>query len=89
MRIKAYPRDERKSQIMAIMAIEVQHGRIPKLTMYQIAKRLDMSPSSHLMKILKEMDEERLLDSWWVEHRSNKLKMIFTLPPNTYELPYR
>jgi len=87
MRIKAYRRDERKVQIMAALAIKAQHGQQPKMTMYQLAKRLDMSPSTHLLNILKEMQSVGLLTCEREEHRSGIERLVWWLPGGSYQLP--
>ena len=87
MRIKAYNRDERKVQVLAALAIKAQHGQPPKMTMYQIAKTLDMSPSTHLLNILKEMQSAGLLTCERQEHRPGVERMVWWLPKGSYQLP--
>lgn len=87
MRIKAFTRDERKVQIMAALAIKAQHGEPPRMTMYQLAKRLDMSPSTHLLNILKEMQSAGLLTCERQEHRPDVVRLVWWLPEGSYQLP--
>lgn len=89
MRIKAYSRDERKAQVIALLAIEAQHGREPKMTMYRIAKGLDMSPSNHLTKILKEMVVSGVLDCSQVIHRPGVNKAVWGLKRGTWAYPQK
>lgn len=89
MKTKAYSRAERKEQIKTTILIAIQNGLGNGRSMYQIAKSLDMSPSSHLMGMLKEL--------WWagelrldfVEHRPGLHKSIWKLPDQSYVMPTR
>jgi len=87
MRIKTYSRYERKAQVIALLSVEAQHGRTPKMTMYRIAKGLDMSPSNHLTKILKEMVAAGLLDCSQAIHRPGVNKAIWGLKEGTWAYP--
>lgn len=87
MRIKAYSRDERKVQVLQALAIKAQRGEQPRMTMYQIAKRLDLSPSTHLMNILKEMEEQGMLQSFTTTHRPNMRRRVWELKEGSYQLP--
>jgi len=87
MKIKAYSRAERKEQILNTLLIKVQHGKKPNATMYQIAKSLDMSPSNHLMKILKEMAKDGQLNWYTTDHRPGLKKYVFMLPRGSYTPP--
>jgi hypothetical protein len=87
MGYRAYSRAERKVQIVASLAINVQHGKSPVLTMYGIAKRLDIRPSTHLLKILAEMVNSGDLTVLYVEHRPNSIKGLYRLPEGSYTLP--
>jgi len=85
--IRAYSRAERKNQIILTLAIRAEHGGKPQATMYQIAKSLDMRPSTHLQKILMEMLTEHLLTVETAPHRPNKDKRLWKLPNGQYQLP--
>lgn len=87
MGYRAYSRAERKVQIVATLAIMVQHGKSPTATMYQIAKRLDIRPSTHLLKILAEMVAAGDLAVAQAYHRPNRNKGLYTLPDGSYSLP--
>jgi chromosome segregation and condensation protein ScpB len=58
---RACRKDERKSQIEREVAAAMVMSQKP-LSMTQIAKRLDMRPSSHLMNLLMELATEGRLD---------------------------
>lgn len=54
-------------------------------TMYDVAHRLGLRPSSHLMSMLKELQREGLLDGYTVIHRvmngrENVEKIFWYLP---------
>lgn len=85
--IRAYSRGERKEQIIATLAIKMQSGLGSGATMYQIAKSLDMRPSTHLQKILEEMWQDEVLTVKTVPHRPNRDKKLWILPKGTYQLP--
>lgn len=87
MRRRAYSRAERKEQIYMTLMVRVQRGQLPKMTMYAIAKALDMSPSSHLSKILLEMARDGLLQCEWINHRPNMQKCEWTLKEGTWAWP--
>jgi len=87
MSYRAYSRAERKVQIIASLAIMVQNGKTPVATMYQVAKKLDIRPSTHLLGILSEMVASGDLTVMYVEHRPNSLKGIYGLPEGSYTVP--
>lgn len=55
MRKKALSTEERRIQIVNWFAIRIQHGNEARATLYEIAKGLGMSPSSHLRRIVSHM----------------------------------
>jgi len=87
MGYRSYSREERKVQIIAALAIMVQHGKKPELTMYGIAKKLDMRPSTHLLRILREMVTDGLLNYHTEFHRPNMQKGVWELPLQSYRYP--
>ena len=87
MGYRAYSRAERKVQIVASLAIMVQHGKSPSATMYQIAKKIDVRPSGHLLKILAEMVASCDLSVAYKDHRPNSIKGIYELPEGSYTVP--
>jgi hypothetical protein len=87
MGYRAYSRVERKVQIVAVLANMVQHGKSPVATMYQIAKKLDIRPSTHLLGILAEMVATGDLAVEWAYHRPNRTKRLYALPDGSYSIP--
>lgn len=75
----AYSRGERKDQVQLAIRIAMSKGLGNGRTMYQIAKSLDMRPSSHLMGILKEMWFEGILTFQFHEHRPGVKKSVWSL----------
>lgn len=91
MKTKAYTRSERKDQIILAMALERRDTRYAQWTMYRIAHELNMSPSNHLMTILREMVRDGDLLSYEAGHRPGWNKTIFILDRthNARQLPVR
>lgn len=87
MGYRSYSRAERKVQIIASLAIMVQHGKPPVATMYQLAKKLDIRPSGHLLKILAEMVATGDLTVEMKDHRKNSIKGVYRLPEGSYTVP--
>lgn len=87
MRRRAYSRAERKEQIYLALMVRVQRGQPPKMTMYKLAHALDMSPSTHLTKILQEMERDGLIEAVWVKHRPNMKKCVWQLKEGTWAWP--
>lgn len=53
-----YSRVERKEMVVLAFLVHLQHGNENMLTTRQIAKKLGITPSPHLIAILKEMEKE-------------------------------
>jgi hypothetical protein len=87
MRRRAYSRAERKEQVYLTLMVRVQRMQRPAMTMYQIAKALDMTPSNHLAKILHEMARDGILQCVWVDHRPGIKKCVFELKEGTWDWP--
>ena len=62
MRIKALRREEREILVINWFQIRIQHDNEDYASMYEIARGLGMSPSSHLTNILSGMVEKGILD---------------------------
>lgn len=86
MKAKAFSRGERKAQIQAAFAVQIQQGLGNVMTVYGLAKKLNMAPSSHLQKIVKEMEEEGVLKSTYVVHRQG-WKRLYSM--QSVEFPAR
>lgn len=78
MRTKAFTRGERKAQIANAFIANMQQGLGNVLTVYQVAKKLKMSQSTHLQEIMLEMVEDGTLTFKTVNHRQT-WKRLFSL----------
>lgn len=80
---RAFRKHERKDQIeSAVAAGMIMSTR--GLSMRQIARKLDMRPSTHLMDILIEMASEGRLDYRVLPYRSKGIgaeRFVFFIPP--------
>ena len=89
MKRKAFSRAERQSMILDKFYSLVDSGKPPELTIYQLAKLMDMTPSPHLRSIVWELVHEGTLDSRTERHRKNTSKTVFFIPPHLYSFPKR
>lgn len=78
MRRKAYSRGEQKERIANAFLETIQKGLPNRLSMYSVAKHLDIAPSTKLQQIMLEMVEEDTL-SFVVENKGNTWKRVFSL----------
>lgn len=74
-------RSARKEQIEREIA-DYQRMNKQGLSMRQIAKRIGMSPSSHLMSILWELAEESRLIAKPLDYRPGMTAWNWKLPPD-------
>lgn len=84
---KAFTRDERKVMVVQWFAIRVQKGNEKFATMNEIAKGIGMTPSNHLLKILKEMYENKILMQKECFRPGRWRGWSFMLYPGTYTAP--
>lgn len=87
---KNYSREERKHQVLVAMAIAKRDHFVSMWTVSQIAKKLDISTSHHLRKIMDELVEDGSLvksthpyrkgwtQSWYRLNIEPKLSPIIT-----------
>ena len=87
MKRKAYSRAERQSMILDEFYKLVDKGITPELTVYKLAKLIDMTPSPHLRSILWDMVNEGVLDSRTEHHRPNSQRTVFFVPTGLYSFP--
>lgn len=87
MKVKALSRADRKQQIVNTLLIQLQHDLPPTATVYEMAKSLNLSPSSHLRKIMIEMVAEGRLTAHKTEHRPGVFKVLFGLAEGEYTAP--
>jgi len=62
VRKRSLRKEEREVQIINWFAIRIQHDNEDYATMYQIARGLGLTPSSHITSILKGMVEKGALE---------------------------
>jgi hypothetical protein len=62
MKIKALTRDDRKRQIMLAFAVNIQSGHDGRMTLADIARKLQLSVSTKLRDMVVELELEGLLD---------------------------
>lgn len=74
-----YDRGERKNQIVITLKLRIDKGITDGLTMWQLAKSLDITPSTHLQRILLEMVKENLLEYEVKPHRGETEKRVYRL----------
>lgn len=79
-RKKRMTRDERKQQIKNVLAFHLRTGGPVCGTQYDIAKWIGLSPSMHLLRLLREAVHEGTLESWTDKHRPNVVKEWFSVP---------
>lgn len=63
MRKKALSKEEREILVINWFQIRLQHDNYEYASMYEIAKGIGMSPSSHLTRILSWMVDKGTLDT--------------------------
>lgn len=71
MKRKALSRAGRKEQVVDAFRVALTKDDDAPKSMRWVAKRLDLSPSTKLIRILDEMCEEGTLCSFWVRDRSD------------------
>jgi hypothetical protein len=88
MRKKALTKDERKIHIINWFTIRLQHDNDEWASMYQIAKGIGMSPSSHLANILYWMVNEGDLEDTLL-NRAGRFKNSrgYRLKRGTFQRP--
>lgn len=87
MKTKAFTREERKQQIILWFALRIQKGNESYASVNAIARGLGMSPSSHLTKILFEMNNEGTIAVRGVSRPGRWFGNEFMLMPGTYSKP--
>lgn len=89
MKRKAYSREDRQSMILDQFYKLVDGGKSPELTVYQLAKMMDITPSQHLRNLVWDLVHEGTLDSRTAQHREGISKTIFFIPEHLYSFPKR
>jgi len=82
---KAWKREERKTMVITAMALKIQKGWGNNFTAYQIAKAIDMTPTSpHFRSILKEMVEQGMLESVIGRNSGKWNTYYYSIPRDMY-----
>jgi len=89
MKTRSFSREERKVMILTWFAIRIQNGNESYASMNEIARGLNMKPSSHLTKILFDMNNENKIAIRGVSRPGRWFGNEFMLMPGTYEAPKR
>ena len=80
-----YSREHRQKQIMFELALGQMQGR-PTHSMRQLARKLDMAPSNHLMGILWAMVDQNLIIAEPAPHQgATRVKWAFSIAPHKYQ----
>ena len=87
MKTKAFSREEREAMIVTWFAIRIQKGNEKFATMNEIARGLDMRPSSHLLRILYGMCDNNKLTARRIDKPGRWTGNSFMLKPGTYQPP--
>lgn len=81
---KFYSREHRQRQIMHELALGQMQGR-PAHSMRQLARKLDMAPSNHLMGILWAMVDQNLIVATPHAHQgATVVRWSFEIAPHKY-----
>lgn len=86
-RWKSLTKDERKIQIITWFAVRIQNNNKEYASSYEIARGLDMSPSSHLRAILEELVGEGRLQAQTLERQGRWQGRGYMLTDGTYQPP--
>lgn len=84
---KAFSRAEREVMIVALFALEISKGEPNEMTMYKIAKKLGLSPSAHLSRILSQMVVDGKLDTYTRPNKGRWTTWFYCLPEGSYVKP--
>lgn len=87
MRRKALLVKEREIQVINWFAIRLQHDNDEYATSYEIAKGLELSPSSKLRQILGNMVENGSLESTAIERSGRWTSRGYRLKSGTFKRP--
>jgi hypothetical protein len=86
---KAFTREERQMMVVQWFAIRIQKGNTGFATLAEIARGLDITPSSHLQKIVDGLCFQNKL-MWRNHNRPGRWQgKEYMLYPGTYRAPRR
>lgn len=85
---KALAREDRQRQIVLAFAVEMHDGKQPEMTVADIARKLQMTPSSFLRGMITELVIEGVLD----ERKEDipgiaKFRRIYSPNPKHFKIP--
>jgi DNA-binding IclR family transcriptional regulator len=87
MRRKALSREEREIQVINWFALRFQHDNEEYATVYEIARGLGLSPSSHLSRIVHGLEEKGSLESIPLERSGRWPSRGYRLKSGTLQRP--
>lgn len=87
-RKKALKREDRLRQIMLAFAVDIQNGGDGEMTIADIAKKIDQSPSTKLRDMVTELVIDGVLDYRTEEIPGiAKFRRIYSPNPKTFKRP--
>jgi hypothetical protein len=89
MRKKALAREDRYTQIISWFAIRIQNGNESYATPHEIAKGLDLSPSTKFREMLAELVSMGRLDAQPVSKSGRYPGKVYMLVEGTFSRPRR
>jgi len=89
MRKKALTKHERQIQIINWFAIRIQHDNEQYASLYEIARGLGMSPSTHLRAIIEIMVDEETLESAELSRSGRWTGRGYMLRKGTFQRPQK
>ena len=88
MKRKAFSRAERENMVITQIAIRIQNGGGNGMTTNQLAKALDVTPSTKFRNILLDMWRAGKLDARSIPHQGVTGKAyVWSLPEGSYTPP--
>lgn len=87
MRRKALSKGEREIQVINWFAIRIQHDNEEYATVYEIARGIGLSPSSHLSRIVHGLEEKGSLESIPLEKSGRWPSRGYRLKQGTFQRP--
>ena len=90
MKRRAFSRAERETMVITQIAIRIQNGQGNGMTTNQLARALDITPSTKFRNILLEMWRAGKLEAVSIPHQGITGKAyVWSLPEGSYQEPKR
>lgn len=84
-----FSREERKRMIVMAFLVDIQQRQGGEMTSYRIARKIGVSPSSHLRSILAEMVRDGILECWLSSNIPGRWDTVkYRLPKGSYVDPH-